>query len=221
MSELKPPVSCGPRVPPYCLSDEIDLLWYHSLGIAAVERSVFGGMLERAEALSLRFTWPQEAVLTDDGTCIGYRSAITARPTAELAAHGGVEPDSEVLLKYARVSLRMQSVERKSPIAAASIALYFGDLGARWAGSQTGHGRIGALFHLTRKGKALIAEAEKDPHAISLPTTERIESIAIANKVQPKQPRTEALAVASRQAEDLERKARAVWHEVSAILRGR
>jgi hypothetical protein len=171
-------------------------------------------------------TWPQEPVLNAIGDCIGYRSAISARPTAELHEVSGNVPDSETLTRAARVSRLMQQVERRGMLsphvnAAEVIALYFGDLGARWAGSQTGHGRFGSLFHLTAKGRALIAEANKAPNSVQLIASERIESIAIANKVQPKAPRSEELAVCARQAEDLERKARVVWHEVQSVLRAR
>lgn len=212
------------EVPPYGWRDEADLLWYHGLGQTAFERSTFGSMLERAEQFGMSFAWPQEPVLNSAGDCIGYRSAISARPTAETHEVSGYVPDSEVLTRAARVSKIMMQVERRGVLsttvnAAEVIAVYFGDLGARWAGSPTGHGRFGSLFHLTVKGRAMIDEANREANSVQLTPVERIEIIAVVNKAQPKQPRSEALAVCGRQAVELERKARAVWHEVQAVLR--
>jgi hypothetical protein len=199
-------------VPRYTIGDEVDLLWYHGLGQTCFERSTFGGMLERAEKFSVQASWPQVPVLGLGGSIIGYESGITARPTAEQREVSGYMPDEFALERYARVSLAMMRVERKDGLAAAVIAILFGDAGQRWAGSD--HGRNGALYHLTAKGTALIDAAIAAPGAIQLTADQRVESICIANKVQPKAERSAALAVCARQAEQLERRARDVWHMV-------
>ena len=201
-------------VAPYSLRDETDLLWYHGKGQTAFERSTMGGMLERAEQFGMSFRWPQEPVLNAAGATIGWESAITARPTAETRAVSGYIPDDIALTRYAHVSSLMLRVERVDRLAAAVIALYFGEAGNRWALGETGHGRTGALYHLTTKGQALVAAASKDPHSIQLTPQSRIESLAIANKVKATEERSTALAVCARQAERLEVEARAVWHEV-------
>lgn len=205
------------HVPQYTMRDDADLRWYHGLGQTAFERSTFGGMLDRAAQHALKLAWPKLPVLNAKGICIGYESAITARPTAEVRAVSGYVPDDAVLTRYAHVSSMMMRVERKDAFAALVIATFFGDSGEHWATVDTGQGRNGALYHLTAKGKALIDAAAKLPGAIQLTAPERMASICIANKAQPKQERTAALAVCARQAEDIERQARAVWHLVKSI----
>jgi hypothetical protein len=204
-------------VPRYSIRDEADLLWYHGIGQTAFERSTFGGMLDRAAQFDMKHAWPQVAVLNAAGTVIGYESGITARPTAEQREVSGYVPDDAALTRYAHVSSIMMRVERQEALAAVVIACLFGDSGQRWAG--TDHGRNGSLYHLTTKGRALIDAADKAPGAIQLTTEARIESICIANKVQPKPDRSAVLAVCARQATELERRSRVVWHEVKAQLR--
>lgn len=199
-------------VPKYSIRDESDLLWYHGIGQTSFERSTFGGMLDRASQFGVDMKWPREPVFNRAGAIIGYESSITARPTAEQREISGYVPDDGVLTRYADVSSMMLKVERRDRDSAIVIALLFGDAGQRWAGYE--HGRIGALYHLTAKGKALVNAACNVPGAIQLTAPERIESICIANKVQPKPERTSHLAVCARQAEDLERRARSTWHEV-------
>jgi hypothetical protein len=201
-------------VAPYSLKDETDLLWYHGCGQTSFERSTMGSMLDRANQFGMKHHWPREAVLNAAGATIGWESAITARPTAETRAVSGYIPDDQALTRYAHVSSLMLRVERVDRLAAAVIALFFGELGNRWALGETGHGRTGALYHLTAKGQALVTAASKDPRSVQLTAQARIESLAIANKVKATEERSAALAVCSRQAERLEVEARAVWHEV-------
>jgi len=210
MTEAKPK-----PVPPYSLRDETDLLWYHGQGQTAFERSTMGGMLERAQQFGMdKMVWPREPVLNAAGATIGWESAITARPTAETKSISGYVPDDQALTRYAHVSSLMLLVERSDRLAATVIGLFFGELGNRWALGTTGHGRHGSLYHLTAKGQALVAATSAD--AIQMAPHARIEVLAITNKAQPKEARSEALAVCMRQAERLEQQARAVWHEVRA-----
>lgn len=202
------------RIPPYSIRDEVDLLWFFGIGQTAFERSTFGGMLDRAAAMAVEFQWPREPVLSVCGAVIGWESAITAWPTAELRPHGGYEPDIETAQRYARISKVMMRMERVDALASTVIACLFGDTGQRWADKDIGHGRNGALYHLTAKGKAIVAAAANRPGALELTAQQRIENECIGNKTKPKPELTAALAVCARQAEDLERRARAVWHSV-------
>jgi len=210
-------------VPQYSPRDESDLLWYFGPGQTAFERSTMGGMLERAEAFgSVTYTWPMEPVLTAAGVCIGHRSAITARPTAETHEVSGYVPDDRVLERYAHVSRLVMLVERRSQLSATVLALYFGESGNRWALGTTGHGRVGALYHLTDKGRALVAAASAEPNAIQIPAPQRLEVIAAVHKAQPRakaaEERAMALAKCCRQAEQLEKEARAAWHDAKLQL---
>jgi len=212
MSETKPK-----PVPPYSIRDEADLAWYHGQGQTNFERSTMGGMLERQESLAVERRWPTVPVLSGENV-IGYECGITAWPTAETREISGYTPDLAALTRYADVSKLMLLVERRSRLAATVIALYFGELGNRWAQGETGHGRAGSLYHLTAKGQALVTAASKAPGSIQLTAPERIESLAIVNKAKPTEERSQALAVCVRQAERLEVEARAVWHGVKAEI---
>lgn len=200
-----------PRLSP---RDETDLLWFFGLGQTAFERSTFGGMLDRAAQFAVDQSWPKEPVLNANGACIGWESAITARPTAETREISGYVPDDAALTRYAHVSKIMMRVQGVDSLSSTVLACLYGDAAQRWAVSD--HGRNGAIYHLTEKGAAIIAAAANAPGAIELTAQARIESICTVNKVQPKQERTGALAVCARQAEELERRARAVWHSVQA-----
>jgi hypothetical protein len=206
-------------VPQYSPREETDLLWYFGPGQAVFERSTMGSMLERAEAFgSVTHAWPMEPVLTAAGVCIGHRSAITARPTAETHEVSGYVPDDQVLTRYAHVSKIMLLVERRSALAATVLALYFGEAGNRWALGTTGHGRVGALYHLTEKGRALVAAASTEPNTIQIPAPQRLEVLAAVNKAKATEERSMALAKCCRQAEHLEREARAAWHDAKKQL---
>jgi hypothetical protein len=209
MAEAEPKALVVPR---YSIRDEADLLWYFGIGQTAFERSTFGGMLDRASHFDMKLKWPREAVLNRHGAIIGYESAITARPTAESREVSGYVPDDAALTRYAHVSSIIMRVERVDALAATVIACLFGDAGQRWAGTE--HGRNGSLYHLTAKGHSLVDAADKVVGAIQLTAPTRMESICIANKVQPKADRSAVLAVCARQSVELERRARAVWHEV-------
>jgi hypothetical protein len=174
-------------------------------------------MLDRASQFDMKLHWPKVAVTNASGVVIGYESGITARPTAEQREVSGYVPEDSALTRYAHISSIMMRVERVDALAAAVIACLFGDSGQRWAGTE--HGRNGAVYHLTSKGDAMIRAAEKVEGAIPLTAVQRIESITIANKAQPKADRSQALAVCARQAVELERRSRVVWHEVKALMR--
>lgn len=216
MNETSQQLAQTPLVPRYSPKEENDLRWWHGPGQATFEHSPFGGMLDRASSLAMNVPWPRVPVLNKAGACIGWESGVTAFPTAEVRQVSGYMPDEELITRAALVNKNMLRVERADPNAAAIIALFFGDSGERWS-KDPKHGRVGALYHLTQRGKKLIEAAETAPNAIELTAADRIESICIVNASQPKEERTTALAVCSREAAKLERHARAVWHAVKAI----
>lgn len=201
-------------IPLYSREDETHLLWYFGLGQTAFERSTSGGMLDRAAQFANSDAWPRVQVLNAAGACIGWESAITARPTAETRSISGYVPDEFAMTRYADVSRLMMKVERRDGLSATVIGLLFGDAGQRWATGE--HGRLGALYHITTKGRLLIEAADKLPGAVPLTAEQRIESICLVNKAQPKPERTIALAVCAREANKLEKRAREVWHLVKS-----
>lgn len=206
--------------------DESDLIWFYSRGSCSFERSTLGPMLERSELFSVQQYPGQRRVLDAAGRCIGFESAITARPTAELRAPGGYVPDDDVLTRYAHVSAVLKRVERESPRAASVFECLYGDLGERWALLSTDYGRIGALFHLTDKGRELLRlEAEQRRRALEATRTGRKKKKSAAAMLHVTEVgrmenlvhqcnaagRREVLARCCVQARELERDARGVW----------
>lgn len=194
--------------------DEADLLWYHGIGQAAFERSTFGGMLERAELFGTLGVqvWPSSQPVYDTSgfIVIDWERAISARPTAEMRPAAGYTPDDTVLQRYAHMSLMMMRVERVDRLSAAVICELFGDAGARWA--ATDDGRLGALYHLTARGRAMITAADAVKGALDLTAMARMESLCITSRTQPTPEKLAALQRCAVQAQQLELQARAVWH---------
>lgn len=209
--------------------DESDLLWFFSRGQISFERSTMGSMLERSELFSVQHYPEQRRVYDAAGRCIGFESGITARPTAELRAPGGYVPDDDVLTRYAHVSAVLKRVERASPLAARVFESFYGDLGERWALLSDDYGRLGALFHLTDKGRELLrAEVEQRRRALEASKTARKRRKAASAQLHVTQVermenlvhqctaagRREVLARCCVQARELEREARTVWSHV-------
>lgn len=217
MSAVTPQLTPPPLL---SMADEADLAWFFSSGQTAFERSTFGSMLERAELFSVanQYQPSMQPVLDSGGHVIGWERALSARPTAELRQNPGYDPDIHVLERYARISARLKRVEQKSRMAAHVLELLHGDYGQRWAGSEP-FGRMGCLFHVTVKGRAMIAAAKKVKGAsLELSDAARMEVIAAVHRVQPQPERSQALAFCSRQAQVLDQQARLVWHDVTRVL---
>jgi hypothetical protein len=205
-----------PRIPQWSQRDTDQLTWYFGLGQTVFERSTFGGMLERAEMFGGVKHAPvaREPVYDSrTGECIiGHESALSARPTAELRPEAGYVPDDGQLHLYAVVSSRVMRVERLHAQSAVVLEVLFGDAGQRWTGNA--HGRLGALFYLTAKGRAMCSEAAKAAGALDMTSAQRIESMCAVQAVQPKPERAQQLAFCLAQAEMMELHARATWHQV-------
>lgn len=192
--------------------EELELEWFFSAGQVAFERSTCGGMLERAEMFSVarHAPAPLRAVYARDGEVIAHEREITARPTAELRAPAGYMPDGNTLQRYAVVSTRLKRLAARSRKHALVLECLYGDFGQRWVGNDH-HGRVGAIYHLTVKGRALIDQANAIPGAIELPDIARMEVICAVQRVQPKPERGQALAYCRTQAQAMAQAARAAW----------
>jgi len=203
------------KVPPYSWQDERDLAWHYSFGQTVFERSPMGGMLDHANQRDTQRGWPKIAVLNSAGVTIGWESAVTARPTAEIRPVGGYVPDEDAMTTASLMSRAMIRVSRANRQAASVIEAFFGELGNRWALNDTPYGRYGALFHFTKKGQAIVAAEEAAPGSLPMTPWLRLETLAKVNKAKPFKERTELLTVCSVQALRVEEEARAVWHAAS------
>lgn len=195
--------------------DAQELEWFFSRGQTAFERSNFGGMLERAELYSVaaQNQASLQDICDDDGNVIARVRHVTARPTAELREMAGYVPDNETLQRYAHISAMLKQVEHASPLLAKVLELLFGDHGQRWAPSEP-FGRLGALFHVTAKGRQMLCEARKAPHAIDISDTRRMEVLATVHSVQPNAERAQSFAYCLQQAKTLEERALALWNSI-------
>ena len=204
---------------PMPLRDELELEWYFSRGQIAFERSTFGGMLERAYLMSDTYKRKiaEVPVLDKRGEVIGYERAISARPTAELRQATGYVPDLDTLQRYAHVSRILKNVSARSRAAEYTLECLYGDLGQRWVGSEL-YGRLGALFHLTTKGRQILDEARAVPGAIDVTDVKRMETLVTVQLVQPKPDRAQQFAYCFAQAEAMAQRARQAWAQAKAGL---
>lgn len=198
------------RVPRWSVHEEQLFAWYFSRGQTAFERSAFGAMLEHAEMFSTGHTgWARQPVYGRDGVrVIGWERALSARPTAELREPSGYMPDIDTLRKFAHVSIQLMRVERACRMSAHVIELIHGDAGAHWATSDAG--RLGALYHLTAKGRVMAADSRKRSPT-DLTDSQRMAVLVQLDSTQSKPERKAALAVCAKQASALEYTARAHW----------
>jgi hypothetical protein len=198
------------RVAPWPLKDEGLLHWFYSYGQACFERSVFGAALERADNFAVEYFWPREAVY-DSRTglhVIGWERCLSARPTCEVREPAGYTPELEIIERCADVTRILKRVDRACRLSTQVLELIFGDCGAYWATSPVG--RIGAIYHLTAKGRAMVtADAAKSP--IDLVPTKRMHNLVGQHKLKATPERSAAFAVVARQAQALERTARKHW----------
>lgn len=194
--------------------DEADLEWYFSAGTVAFERSTFGATLERADMFSVArlYHCEQRPVYDAAGHCIGHERAISARPTAEVRQHGGYTPNSETLQRYAYVSTLLKRVAAQERVSALVLEHIYGDLGQRWAVNEL-YGRLGALFHLTARGKSLLDDVRKQSQ-LDVDDVHRMEVLCTVQRVQPNPERGQALAYCAAQAEVMAQRARGTWLRV-------
>ena len=181
--------------------DKLELEWFFSRGQTAFEHSTFGAMLEQQALFSIaqQYRPEQRPVYDRDGSVIGHEPGITARPTAETRAPSGYTPDLKTLRSYARTSMRLKRLSRRD---AAVLEAMYGDLGQRWAGNEK-YGRQGALFHLTAKGRTMLAAARSVPGALSISDVARMEVLCAVQAVKPSSERAQALATCQAQAQVL------------------
>lgn len=83
---------------------------------------------------------------------MGYFEPVTVNKAPEGGNEEGWCPDDEALVRYALVSRRL---DRMTDSGIEVLQLFYGDRGARWAGTK--EGRLLALYHLTPAGAKLAA----------------------------------------------------------------
>jgi hypothetical protein len=192
--------------------DECELEWFFSRGQTAFEHSTFGAVLDRAELFSVaqHYQAEQRPIHDKHGNVIGYERVVTARPTAETHQLAGYVPDSETLQRYAHVSRRLKRVAAVSRQCAQTLEFLYGDHGQRWVANDL-YGRLGALFHLTPKGKAMLAEARAQKGALDVPDIFRMEVFVAVQRSQRQQERGQQLAYCEAQAEAMAARAHQCW----------
>lgn len=154
--------------------------------------------------------------------CLGTSfEPITAKPiqTGEDAA--GVQADDTALTRFAITSRRVARVRDRSAKLAEALAVYYGDVGQRWA--MTDRGRIFSLYHLTPAGRKLAKWGEKAGKGAELELTaqERIGAQAALEAAQPKADRRKLLEIAAGQAVALYQRAARAWNRQATKKRDR
>jgi hypothetical protein len=174
--------------------DEDDLTWF--LGQVVFHRSTLGPQLERAEMLAFgsdgrkhrrEALWERD----DQGVVVGQRQRVYCRETR--SSDGGYEPEHQDLLRYSRVSTRLQRVERISHHGYVVLTLHYGNAGQRWAGQE--QGRIWCLTPLTFAGQRavdeLAAKRKREGQPVSpLQPVEQLAEEEAFNRTHPSEVRT-------------------------------
>lgn len=167
-------------------TDEAKLLWFFGAGAAEIERSPSGAMLDRQWALRVDHVCDPEIAsarrqrIADGRFDEPVPGEITARPTAELCNPGKASPDEASAIKRGDISSHLQRAVAIDSSARVVMSLYYGDDGCTWARHRAGRG--GALLHLTRTGKRLMAE---DATTFALSMRERLENLCTDPKRAP------------------------------------
>lgn len=139
---------------------------------------------------------------------------VNAYANPDHAEASGYLPDDTSLQRFAWVSRRLALLP--GMLHAEVLEAFYGDAGARWG--LTRHGRILALYPLTRKGSAWSAaarkESEKHRKSSDLSPSEILGVQAELEKSQPKRERRAALDTCERQAKVLYVQAVRAWLDV-------
>lgn len=162
-------------------------------------RSMFGGMLERAEVMSTDSSG--ERIPRPD------RSAWNVVPITHTRQEPSYTPDDTALVRLAGVSRRLRLLQRDHAIV---LQAYYGDIGERWA--RTKIGRLFAVYALTDAGQAHCDEAARnDPERVR--ADERIAALAELQRRTPTSARKRLLAAMQQQATRLIASAWDAWME--------
>lgn len=149
----------------------------------------------------------------------GYIVPVTANPKAGSPEDEGWCPDDEALVRYALVSRRL---DRLSDAALEVLSLFYGDRGARWAG--TVQGRMLSLYHLTQAGGKLAARGitavmRDTLGELGLRLDEAIWNECEAQRATPTATRKQQLEKAHEQAVELFRSASTEWLGTGNVVR--
>jgi hypothetical protein len=183
-------------------NDAADLLWYFSEGISTFERSPFGGMLERASVLSCDSDG--EPIPTQDP------SEWHVAPVKHQPAEPSYTPELETMVRVARISRRLSTIERADRLISTTLATYYGDLGARWAATPLG--RLAAIYGLTDSGDSYLREVLKHDTTHVRPD-DRIALLFIVSKDSKTSPDGQRCALIHAQAQTLLARAWKGWND--------
>lgn len=141
----------------------------------------------------------------------GYFVPVTVNSSAPKTDEEGWCPDDEALIRYARVSKRL---DRLSEGAFEALQLFYGDRGCRWA--STIQGRLLALYALTPAGGKLAArgitqQMRETMGELGLRLDEAIANECEAQRMTPTETRKKQLASAREQAARLLEAASVEW----------
>lgn len=152
--------------------------------------------------------------------CLGEAfEPVTVQLTQKAQDEAGVQADDAALTRFAITSRRVEKVRSKSPLLAEVLAVYYGDIGQRWA--LTDRGRLFSLYHLTGPGRKLARWGEKAGKGADLDLTpqERIGTQAALEAGQPKRERFALLLASGQAAVELYGRAARAWNRASSSKR--
>lgn len=137
---------------------------------------------------------------------------LDARPSSGKPAEYPPDPFAlhEVLVEYAKMSRDIDSVAAIDPRVVAGLEMYYGDEGAVYG--RTRHGRIFALYRLTKAARQLLAKGSQE-NPTDLGVSARLATEADLDRQQPKVWRRQLLNAADEQARRIYDRMCVVWNE--------
>lgn len=188
-----------------------DLEWGLGPGIARIQKSTCGIMLERAKlyayAAEHRLDTKPKRVPPRNSDCI---------PIKRESSEPSYEIDGVVLERLSRALRIMDAVGRISPESAMALSLLYGDSGYRWGSSSLANREI-AVWPLTPSGRALASIVRSQ---FSTRADELLANEVALQKRQPNDIRRKKLERIERETSDMVERAHAVLAEVVCMRAG-